>query len=77
MFLSYSYNHIRINRNIMECKVRFRDISPVACAVLIETLWNVKTLGTLTVNSVAGVLIETLWNVKRAQAKWFDAAKRY
>ena len=23
------------------------------------------------------VLIETLWNVKRAQAKWFDAAKRY
>ena len=28
-------------------------------------MWNVKTLGTLTVTSAAGtVLIETLWNVK-------------
>ena len=39
--------------------------------VLIETLWNVKTLGTLTVNSVAGVLIETLWNVKKVNSIYY------
>ena len=35
-------------------------------AVLIETLWNVKTGGTVEAISLAiAVLIETLWNVKK------------
>ena len=33
---------LRINRNIVECKVHTRCPEPSPDAVLIETLWNVK-----------------------------------
>ena len=39
----------RINRNIVECKVRYRFASPLTLPVLIETLWNVKVSSDITV----------------------------
>ena len=54
-----------INRNIMECKGRITMASCGYLAVLIETLWNVKTGAKGFKVSSDGVLIETLWNVKR------------
>ena len=36
---------LRINRNILECKVCTPDVPTNAIAVLIETYWNVKRLG--------------------------------
>ena len=56
--------HLRINRNIMECK---GDCCYIACRngkVLIETLWNVKGHKWIRVERGGIVLIETLWNVK-------------
>ena len=60
---------LRINRNIMECKDRWPDISSSFIAVLIETLWNVKD--GLYNGSVwcETVLIETLWNVKLERSR--------
>ena len=52
-----------INRNILECKLKYFCCIPEGADVLIETYWNVN----LTVNSLrlafATVLIETYWNV--------------
>ena len=54
-----------INRNIVECKEWFKCVNKFLHNVLIETLWNVKTGGTVEAISLAiAVLIETLWNVK-------------
>ena len=55
-----------INRNILECKCMFAACKAVACCVLIETYWNVKT-SKVHIDagfSGASVLIETYWNVK-------------
>ena len=61
----YTEEADRINRNIMECKelkdIRFGNRT----IVLIETLWNVKSGGNVTIDGQEYVLIETLWNVKR------------
>ena len=58
-------DHIRINRNIVECKGCFkkavRDVTPV----LIETSWNVKSRRYWASWYCLEVLIETSWNVKR------------
>ena len=55
---------VRINRNIVECKVEKTGRSSVTESVLIETSWNVKTIGQACVQIPAAVLIETSWNVK-------------
>ena len=59
-------NPVRINRNIVECKVCMSAQLEVVDAVLIETLWNVKTEDDAKAVEAASVLIETLWNVKRS-----------
>ena len=63
--LLYCFWYIRINRNIVECKVIFciynTDFFGI---VLIETLWNVKFLPLNPLATRISVLIETLWNVK-------------
>ena len=55
---------LRINRNIVECKVcKIKNYIWIEY-VLIETLWNVKKLEQLDFEVISVVLIETLWNVK-------------
>ena len=55
---------VRINRNIMECKLACQTVHGDRTAgVLIETLWNVNTNSQLPSNDSGSVLIETLWNV--------------
>ena len=36
------WSELRINRNIVECKVTFAELEAENDSVLIETLWNVK-----------------------------------
>ena len=48
----------------MECKVFFTQGRKGMPAVLIETLWNVKTRKPFLQKVSRMVLIETLWNVK-------------
>ena len=55
---------LRINRNILECKVIFCTITTVSVAVLIETYWNVKLRHMNILGMILQVLIETYWNVK-------------
>ena len=56
---------VRINRNIVECKGMYNHVVLLQrSAVLIETLWNVKSGIRAVITSSAVVLIETLWNVK-------------
>ena len=57
-----------INRNIVECKEKRLFTTKFNDAVLIETLWNVKTQDVERRKSLSVVLIETLWNVKRFAA---------
>ena len=44
---------ISINRNIVECKEKGYYVDPNSIDVLIETLWNVKTMQTMIRNSLA------------------------
>ena len=62
--MTYRISLPGFNRNIVECKVEsvFSDLFTVL--VLIETLWNVKTLVEVYPGCPRMVLIETLWNVK-------------
>ena len=54
-----------INRNIVECKVRWIATARAEGEdVLIETLWNVKDGNDTDWIRSTVVLIETLWNVK-------------
>ena len=53
-----------INRNIVECKEGLRLFYVCLKIVLIETLWNVKSISIFFVSISFSVLIETLWNVK-------------
>ena len=47
-------------------------------AVLIETLWNVKTYFCKSTLKISSVLIETLWNVKIAEKfAWNEEAETY
>ena len=55
---------LRINRNIVECKVTCIKQRFLQIVVLIETLWNVKILHWYRSSNIQTVLIETLWNVK-------------
>ena len=55
---------LRINRNIVECKVYYVSVFRDPAHVLIETLWNVKNNGIYIDDICNIVLIETLWNVK-------------
>ena len=54
----------RINRNIVECKVRMRKNISKIKPVLIETQWNVKFDLPWERRTERQVLIETQWNVK-------------
>ena len=60
---------IRINRNIVECKVKRFVAKPSIASVLIETSWNVKTVLRTPYADIACVLIETSWNVKLLLSK--------
>ena len=62
--LSKGEPQLRINRNIVECKVRIVYRKANSHIVLIETLWNVKTETLPEQTRIVAVLIETLWNVK-------------
>ena len=53
----------------MECKVEKSQTIASGKAVLIETLWNVKSGIRAVITSSAVVLIETLWNVKDVQVR--------
>ena len=57
-------NLVRINRNIVECKVASGYTKLESDSVLIETLWNVKLLKKEGEKIRKIVLIETLWSVK-------------
>ena len=48
----------------MECKESCHTVVLSSEYVLIETLWNVKSIAKDRFSKVAMVLIETLWNVK-------------
>ena len=39
-----NFHVLRINRYIMECKLKFRSIILNKCGELIDTLWNVNFL---------------------------------
>ena len=66
-YRSYSLaSLLRINRNIVECKVVIGLRYFRSGYVLIETLWNVKALQRHEGPRIHRVLIETLWNVKKA-----------
>ena len=54
----------RINRNIVECKVKEKVDYRALIRVLIETSWNVKFSTESFLDCVVSVLIETSWNVK-------------
>ena len=47
----YAARQIRINRNIVECKATFSDLTQDLESVLIETLWNVKMTPIIISNS--------------------------
>ena len=53
----------RFNRNIVECKLKWKNAEEVFLWVLIETLWNVNYTSRIIENNRNEVLIETLWNV--------------
>ena len=57
-------SRLRINRNIVECKVVFKLVLDFYFRVLIETSWNVKINKAISIVNSAVVLIETSWNVK-------------
>ena len=59
------YFHLRINRNILECKAFINASILIRSAVLIETYWNVKSGKYTNAYFVGHVLIETYWNVKK------------
>ena len=54
---------MRINRNIVECKLLAEYQQKTGIKVLIETLWNVNTEDEEWKRHINNVLIETLWNV--------------
>ena len=58
----------RINRNIVECKLSHRGLTPRILAELIETLWNVNVSELVKGLEDTLELIETLWNVNRFKA---------
>ena len=64
MIFLQKFKDFRFNRNIVECKVKTVTTSVSNVAVLIETLWNVKSYRSLNLPWALWVLIETLWNVK-------------
>ena len=64
LVLIYSLFLTSINRNIVECKADRGRRAAYFFYVLIETLWNVKSLRMRIKNGMGLVLIETLWNVK-------------
>ena len=47
----------------MECKFLILSISSFGCIELIDTLWNVNMIGTLSPDMGHTELIDTLWNV--------------
>ena len=63
-FQSGKHFPLGINRNIVECKVCNGENPISEFAVLIETLWNVKSEEISDQLYEDIVLIETLWNVK-------------
>ena len=65
MIISRLKNHVctRINRNIVECKLRCRKPMRRRKPELIETLWNVNIYNPDSVQIHISELIETLWNV--------------
>ena len=52
------------NRYIVECKGELLNTVARGEVDLIDTLWNVKGLGTIKSMSYMQDLIDTLWNVK-------------
>ena len=56
--------NVRINRNILECKVFASTEKTNLSIVLIETYWNVKNTTDSVKWETSNVLIETYWNVK-------------
>ena len=56
--------NLGINRNIVECKLTLNGCKiNWENAELIETLWNVNSVPSLSVLYTFSELIETLWNV--------------
>ena len=58
-----NFHVLRINRYIMECKLKFRSIILNKCGELIDTLWNVNITLYVDEYCCSGELIDTLWNV--------------
>ena len=58
------FGAMRINRNILECKVVTVEEFSFDLLVLIETYWNVKFKNCCGCCVCCCVLIETYWNVK-------------
>ena len=75
--LSKGEPQLRINRNIVECKVRIVYRKANSHIVLIETLWNVKTETLPEQTRIVAVLIETLWNVKLFPLRTCRELSRY
>ena len=48
----------------MECKEIVVEVISIVHYILIETYWNVKSVGKSLSNLVVCILIETYWNVK-------------
>ena len=57
------FRHLRINRNIVECKFACTNHIEIRFIELIETLWNVNILLGYLHRLQLRELIETLWNV--------------
>ena len=57
-----------INSYTLECEERKRNSLRHIKAVLIVTLWNVKTKQLEAGKQLIGVLIVTLWNVKYSES---------
>ena len=67
----FSFTDAKFNRNIVECKFYKPTFSGKRFIGLIETLWNVNTIGWSTPDSYEWGLIETLWNVNQPAGTLF------
>ena len=66
----------RINRYIMECKLKNSIGFPVAADELIDTLWNVNIFLDTHAFSAIIELIDTLWNVNLVETMIFLLCQR-
>ena len=67
----------RINRNIVECKVKKIVLSTMVCSCINRNIVECKVVSDNPAEVMAFVLIETLWNVKLRTFEYHEVGSQY